>query len=333
MRKLIFSLALVAAGCGGNTGGGVDQGAAAGDLSTGGNADLGPGADLARTAMTFRYVSDHIALPQSQNDYAADLNGSGKKNKLGVIVSLLATQKVDLQAQEDIAFAKGQGLFLFALSSGDATLMTDASATASAWSAVTKDKPDFSGGGTFTVDPSAMKASFDGPLFKGAFQSADPKTLAMPPTLRLNVVLSPTNQIGLPVVGARLAFSAATDKLAMGQINGAIKKTDVDAALVPALAKLFNDIAHHMPCAADCMQVKSTFDVGGCTNPDGTKAKVDGTVDVCEIANNGLVQVLLTPDVQLFDKSGSWKPDKSNAAPDCLSLGVGFTAVKASFAE
>lgn len=322
--------ALATAGCGGGSDKG-DHGAAA-DLSTSGP-DLLPEFDMARTVTTYHYVSDHILLPQSASDYAVDLNGSGKKNKLGSIVSLLiAAEHLDLQGQEDMAIARGEGLFLFSLTTGDPTLMTDADATLAEYTAVKMDPPDFSGAGKFVADKST-KANFDGPIAGGTFVSADPKTLAAPPTLRLNIGLSATVSVSLPVIGARLGFDAATDRLAMGRLGGAIKQSDINATLIPALAKLFNEIAHQDPCTSNCMNVKMTFDVGGCTNPDGSKAAVDGKIDLCEVSGNGLVQSLLSPDVQLFDGSGAWKPNKSNTVPDSLSLGAGFVAVKASFTE
>ena len=99
------------------------------------------------------------------------------------------------------------------------------------------------------------------------------------------------------------------------------------------------------------MQIASLFDTGGkadsscttggCKNPttgDGTRkgmcaSATDNIVDVCEVSTNTLVQSLLAPDVQLFDSTGAYKPnkDKTTAVKDSLSVGLGFTAVGATF--
>ena len=71
---------------------------------------------------------------------------------------------------------------------------------------------------------------------------------------------------------------------------------------------------------------------GACQNLDKSCAVAhDGTIGDCEIATNGLLQNLLAPDVQLFDAAGNYHPNPANTTKDSLSVGLGFTAVPASF--
>jgi hypothetical protein len=90
------------------------------------------------------------------------------------------------------------------------------------------------------------------------------------------------------------------------------------------------------------MQILSIFDNGGkadpscsagtCKNPDGSCAvSHDNKIDVCEVASSGLIHNVLAPDVQLFDSAGNYHPNPNNTMKDSLSIGVGFTAVAATF--
>jgi hypothetical protein len=54
-------------------------------------------------------------------------------------------------------------------------------------------------------------------------------------------------------------------------------------------------------------------------------------IDICEVATSGLIQNVLAPDVQMFDAAGNYHPNPTNANKDSLSIGLGFTAVPATF--
>jgi hypothetical protein len=298
----------------------------------------GPLPDGAVNAARYRYVSNQITLPTSAMDYAVDY-GSGPVNQLGSIVSTLSQQNVNLQAQEDALIKAGDGLNLFSFASADPALIADPGAAVTIYEALTMASPDFTGAGTFSVDATVPKGVLAGPLATGAFSSADPLKLTMPATVYLKIPLYTEFAVSLPVVGARVSFTPTEALLAVGRLNGAIRKKDVDSILVPALAMALDKTAQRMPCDQGCMQVLQLFDVGNgsggpCSNPDGsTAAAKDGHIGLCEVSGSPLIQILLAPDVQLFDANGNWKPNPKNAMPDSLSLGVAFTAVKATFTE
>ena len=46
---------------------------------------------------------------------------------------------------------------------------------------------------------------------------------------------------------------------------------------------------------------------------------------------NSTIQAVFAPDVQIYDANGNYAPNKTNAMKDSLSIGFGFTAVRASF--
>ena len=60
-------------------------------------------------------------------------------------------------------------------------------------------------------------------------------------------------------------------------------------------------------------------------------APKDGMVGVCEVSGNSIIKNVLNPDVQMFDSAGNYHPNPANTNQVSLSLGLGFTAVKATF--
>jgi hypothetical protein len=65
----------------------------------------------------------------------------------------------------------------------------------------------------------------------------------------------------------------------------------------------------------------------------GTCAQAgDGVISTCEVATNSIIKNILAPDVQMFSNDGlTYAPNPANTHKDSLSVGVGFTAVKATF--
>jgi hypothetical protein len=313
---------LALAGCGGGSN------STNNDMAMGGPKDMAGGDLTMPGAMSYGFVSKTITLPMAPTDYAVDLNGDGKaENQLGNIVQGVSLAMIDLQAQEAASISAGTGLELFSFNTADSSFLNDPNATVDVYLAQPLANPKFDGTDVLNVDKSAPAGHVVGPLKTGAFVSTDPKTLTAPPVVYLSIPVYTNTTVNLPLQGAWLRFTPTSNGLTSGQLNGAVKKTDVDKILVPALAATFTTIAMTMPCDMSCMTVQSMFDIGGCTNPDGTMAvKGDNKIDICEVTSNVLLQSLLNPDVALFDSAGNWKPDPTNANKDCLSLGVAFDA-------
>lgn len=352
-RALLAAMATVFLGCGGSEDGGAADMAVANDLSMA--PDLSPLFDLARLAygdgavaclpaggsVRAQYVWNNVLMPMQRQDYAIDLNGDGRTdNQLGNIEGALAGQGMDVQGQATQAVQSGQCLTLVDEHADD--LMNDACAATSVLSAQTMASPDFSGAGHFTPDGS-MPGSFAGPIVASRFTSEPPPATAEVPVivhLRLPLLgaVSPVD-----VVGARVTYvRSAGGTLMMGQLNGAIRNKDVQTKLLPNLAASLTAQVQADPSSSTSMQLLSLFDNGGkadaacaaatCKNPDGSCAvKGDQKIDTCELASSGLIQNVLAPDVQLFDAAGNYHPNPANTNKDCLSIGVGFTAVGATF--
>jgi hypothetical protein len=170
----------------------------------------------------------------------------------------------------------------------------------------------------------------------GKFTSNSPVTTSNPVSLNLSIPLVENQPpLELRITGARITFQHVTGGLMQGQINGAIKKTDVDSTIIPLAANLLTanvtEALKKDPNSSSATTILNFFDKNDtpCTNPDGTTGMAgDKIISICEVATNSVLKSALAPDVQMFT-NGEYKPNKDNTDKDSLSLGIGFTAVGA----
>ena len=310
------------------------------------SADCTPGAGANKA----QYVTNAVMVPQQRQDYAIDLNGDGRvDNQLGNIIGALTGQGLNVQTGVDMAVAGGTLIMLMSETSSDSAYQNDSCASSTVQAGMNMSMPDYSGMGHFALDSNQTGGTFAGPLKSGKFSSAPPPTTTKPVTV---TVLLPLVAGATPVVmklnGAHLQYTRGADgKITGGQLNGAIKSTDVQMSIVPSVASvLTNKLQHDMPQTSTDTQIANLFDTGGtadascpagCKNPSyGDRpgmcaAKGDAIVDTCEVSTNNLIKNLLGADVQMFDAAGNYAPNKDNTTKDSLSLGLAFTAVGASF--
>ncbi len=328
-----FLFAMAAAGCGGDT------------TTAGGAADV----TGCSPTTTSQYVINSLKVPESNHDYAIDINGDGKvDNQLGNIISILAAQNIDTQAGVDSAVAAGDLIILIDEKSSDATFQADACAGADIQLGLAHATPDYTGAGTFTVDTASPEGSFLGKIVAGKFASNSPLTTTHPVTTDIRVPLvSNAAPVDLTISGAQLVFTRdSTGKLTGGEIHGSIKSTDVQNKIIPNVATLLTNKATTDP--AGNMQIISLFDTGGapdpscasggCKNPTSVGDRqgmcavaADSIIDTCEVSTNSLIKSVLGPDVKMYDDSGNYKPSTAKKGLDSLSIGLGFSAVPAKF--
>jgi hypothetical protein len=359
-RVATITVALLWIGCGNHAL--VDNGAdmAVGDdlaapadlaVHTGGPGDLGFGTDtdggLACVpgigSAHAQYVWNAMVLPQQRADFAWDLNGDGRvDNQYGNIVGALSAQTIDVQGAATQAIAVGQSITLVDERSMDAAFASDACAATTMYAGLAMTSPDYSGTGHFTIDGSATVGHFTGPIASARFTSEpSPATAQVPSTVQVNLAIFGSTPVTL--VGARVTYQrGANGSVTGGQLNGAIRKYDVDHQLVPDIAAALTLKVQTDPSSSSTMQILSIFDNGGkaspacaagtCQNLDGSCAVAqDNVISDCEVGTSGLIQNLLAPDVQLFDAAGNYRPNPANTTKDSLSVGLGFTAVPATF--
>ncbi|HWE29091.1 MAG TPA: hypothetical protein VHB97_13880, partial [Polyangia bacterium] len=289
-----------------------------------------------------QYVWNAVMVPMQRSDYAYDLNGDGRvDNQYGNIVGALASNNIDVQGSATQAITSGQSITLVNERSSDATFAADACAATTMFAGNATASPDYSGAGHFTVDGSATAGHFAGPIAAARFTSDPPPASAKVPTLvDFNLPLFGSTPVDL--VGARITYVRAADgTVTGGQLNGAMRKYDIDHTVVPSVAGALNLSVQTNPSSSTSMQILAIFDNGGkpsaacgmmCQNLDGSCAIAhDNVISDCEVGTNSIIQNVLAPDVQMFDAAGNYHPNPANTNKDSLSIGVGFTAVPATF--
>ncbi len=300
------------------------------------------GCEVTSTGAESKYVLNAITLPQQRTDFAIDLNGDGRlDNQLGSLVGALAANNLDSQASNDAVLAAGKLVVL--LDENAADLMSDACGSATIeMGNDTAAAPLFDGTDSFTADTTFPGGAFRGPISASAFESESPAATTRPVSLSIKLVLFPgATPVRLDLVGAHLHFVRSDTQVTGGQLQGAIRQTEVQSSLVPALAASLNSSISADPMSPTSVSLLQVFDTGGaadlactntCRNPDLTCAQAnDGVIAVCEVGTNAIIKNVLNPDVQLFDATGAYHPNPANTVKDSLSVGLGFTAVPASF--
>jgi len=351
-RAMMAALLAAVCGCGGGGLGGGDGGG-----GSGGTADMALNGDLSTSlpdmsraaacmpaggTMRAQYVWNSLLVPMQRSDYAMDLNGDGRvDNQFGNIVGALVGQALDPQGDATKAVMSGQSLTLVDEHADDLT--TDDCAASDVEAATAMAAPDFSGSGHFTVDATATAGHFAGPIAASKFSSVPAPADAATPV----IVTVPLPLFGgvtkIDLVGAHVSYTRGADgKITGGQLNGAIRNADVQSKIVPSWAAAMTAEVQANPSSSMSMQLLSIFDNGGksdaacaagtCKNPDNSCAvKGDNKIDTCELATSGLITNLLAPDVQMFDAGGNYHPSPDNTMKDSMSIGLGFSAVPATF--
>jgi hypothetical protein len=339
MRGTWFAVALAAAGC--TSGGGVGNGCPnCGKHDGGGGFDSGGGGDSGMVAHGdhHRYVFNRILVPMQRSDFAIDLNGDGKPDdQFGNVVGALAAQNIDAQSAQDAAVSSGTTVDLADVQTIDPSLKSDLSVATTLYAGVPQ-APDFSGNGSFAIDQGQPPAPLFGALVNGHFSSESPVTTRTPVSFVIKVSVSGGPPTPLPLNGVHVSFDTGTDAmsgapgLVSGQLNGSIKQSDVNTKMIPQIAANLTQQVESDPNSSSSMQIEQIFDVGGCTDDNGVPAQAsDRVITPCEVANNSIIKNVLAPDVQIYDANGNYAPNPANTVKDSLSVGLGFTAVRATF--
>jgi hypothetical protein len=322
-----------------------------------------------------KYVVNSLLMPQqmpADQNFSFDLNGDKKPdNALLGLVTALKSQGLDVQAGVDDSVGLGNVILLIdetgmsldnnacsksvvtagmPFGGGTCTAAAPTCATGkcyiSASGNTTGCGPKFDGTETFVSAPATAQATFQGAITSGVFTSNNPATTKNPVSFALALpLIAGAPPVTLKISGARIAYTKSGMMAMKGQINGAVKKTDLDTDVIPAVAKLLDSRVRANPTNSTNQGILGLFDTGtGCTATDynynatdtdfDTSSPAmagDGKIALCEVANNGLIKSLLKPDVQMFDANGNYAPSSANTTPDSLSIGIGFTGINATF--
>ncbi len=270
-----------------------------------------PSATFSAAVPTHGYVTSTLAIPTTPAAAAAygrDIDRDGRvDNALGHFFEALAQQNLDFQSATDSAVQSGQLLMLDSLRTP--SWKKTKKATWQVFFANATATPNFSGGGTFTVNPDA------------------PRSLRLRATVRRHHVQTAAGTIPvefafggvmrLSLRKAEIFATCSSTRCTNGRINGVITKQDVDTELIPELAVQLSALV-----ARDCPGAGPDTCVGGSVGQT-LQSIFDGNNDLViskdELSGSALIQAVFAPDIDL----------NHDGQKDGLSAGFGFGAVRA----
>jgi hypothetical protein len=274
------------------------------------------------------YIIDKQTLPTNNTEaraLALDLNSDGTvDNQLGMVMAVFVVQGIgNDQPAVDTDIDRGDILMLADLhadsfSTGPATFTLYAGANpvppACNGGGDTTCRHHLNGNGSFEVSSSSPR---DTPL-PGAFASGTMLTDANSGRLHLQTVLMTPTPVTLDLIGAQVKVTGVSASgIASGIIAGGVTQADIDTALVPGWQATLQAKLN-----ADCSGGPPTC---GCTSGSTGEtlrglfdANHDCTISTTEIRTNSLIQSLVAPDLTF-------------GGQQAVSLGIGFTAVPATF--
>jgi len=310
-----------------------------GDDGNGGNAPQAEELDETGTHNTF--VLDSLTLPTNPTE-ATELglnidydDNDIPDNQLGKILATLSSAAGgDFDLQTSMAETINAGEIIL-LSSIQATSLTNA-AGAGMWvylgdmpSREPCSSPEDTTCGKHLDGLTSFSIAADSPdsaLVTGSIVGG--KFSGGPGNVRLDLPLVGSTPLVLNLIGAQAKVTVSADGLTSGRLGGAVTEDALQKDVLPALHSILVEVA-----AEDC-----TGSAPACCVADSTGELLydlfdeDDNCDISlsELENNSLISTLLAPDLDLLDAKGNFNPN-SDGVLDSLSLGIGFTAVKATF--
>lgn len=271
-------------------------------------------------------VGSSLVIPSTgtqASQLAFNLDGDAlgtKDNRLGSFLVTLATSVgLDVQAAMDDAVDSGTAVALHAIATS--SVVNDRTAAWRVYTGKPTTTPKFDGTGRFRVDTGAPRGTWlHGRFVRHRFTGG-------PGTVNLQLALGPDQPpISLRLAGARIAATCTARACTKGVVGGGVSMSQIQSVFLPALASV---LQHAVTESCGTPSVS-------CTEPGSTilalfdQSPQDGAVSVTEVESNGIITSLLAPDLDLHRANGKRGKD---GVKDSLSVGVGFSAVKATFTE
>ena len=277
----------------------------------------------------YKYVADSAILPDSTTEKAMcslNVDGTGGvDNKLGDIAATLAQMGFDVQTSLDTSIDQGSIILLTDMQTEGFTDAGDAAMrvfigdmpTPAACTDVndTVCRKHLTGSASFSIKAGTPTNSLvNGDFVGGTFNDTAPGAIA------LQIALTGSTPIQLDVIGAKAKVTGASaTNLQQAIFAGAIAKSQVDSEILPAIADQLAELI-----AEDCADLNTPPACGCMANSTGQQvinlfdADMNCMVTSTELASNGIIAGLLSPDVTI------------NGTP-ALSIGICTTTAGATF--
>lgn len=327
-----------------------------GDLASPGAKDLAgpPPADLAgpkfscrgsdAPGMTYQLVTDSIKLPSSAGAaaYTFDIDGDGRaENQLKNLIGIIAAVGLDLQGGIDLAVQSGQVLELMSVTA-DRLDTSSCVGVLAVPAKPTAGSPKFDG--TDVLAKAGTESALQGTLAAGKLGTVEPKSLtaATEPALLVKLAIAGV-ALDLPVRGVHIEGSVEKNgsliKIRDGKLHGVVSAKDIDLVVLPAIATTVTDMINKDPMSSTTKTIIGLFE--NMMNP-ATKTKCMVASKCCatspatcvilpEEVKSSVVGTIITPDVEVLDDMDRWAPVAGGKSYDAMSIGIGFTAITATY--
>lgn len=303
-------------------------------LAACGSDDEGEGEDGPPEGEHYQSV---VATIDPRSNNRLDIDGNGmSENQLGELVNLLTLVDPTLLDTIDNSVKRASVLLLADVqtssfsASGTAGVSFFLGDSATAMPTPCTDTTmiatcgkHLAGTGTFTIAATSPRDT----LLTGKFAAGTFK--AGPGKLAVQIALTGDQPITVNLIGARAQLSSVTaDGIGKGILGGAISQTELDGNVLPTITSQLEAVltrdcgplnARVVANACSCMPMSTGRTlVTGATSFD--TAPQDCAISIDEIKNNALIKTALKMDIMVDNQPA-------------LSVGLGFTTKKATFAQ
>lgn len=304
------------------------------------------------TGSSNKAATNKLIVPSTAMSYSYDIDGDGRpENQLKNLINTVMLAGLSLQDPIDQAVAKGQAVILMDLKTPDLTnaSCSQASLSLAEAPAAMAPLPKFDGTDTFKTATGIMQVKLYGDIKAGKLNTVPPKdqTAATEQKIDIELPLAGAN-LRLAIHGAHIEGEVKVEKspsgadilkVNKGAIHGVISKNDIDTVIVPTVATLLTDMVNKDPMGDTAKAIIGLFE-----SKTGATSKAKCMVDAdccakspktCKIlpaeVTESAIGGVLSPDVEAFDAQGKWGPKAGGKNYNGMSVGLGFTAIQASF--
>lgn len=292
----------------------------------------------------YKLVMNKLTLPSSSGSgtFAHDYDGDGRtENQLKNLISTIALAGLDVQTPLQSAVTSGQIINLVAIKSA----ATDSSSCVGVTLNQGKSGPipKFDGSDVFTP-ATAIGSLLGGSIVSGKLATTDARSLKADTESQFALQISlGRGLVSLPLRGVHIEGSLQSAgslmQISSGVLHGVVAKADIDRKLMPAVAGELTQTINSDPFSSTSQTIINLFE----SKTDPVSVNKCMTMARCcrlspatcvilpeEVANSPIGGVL-SPDVEVLDDTGKWKPVPGGKKYNAMSVGIGFTAISATF--
>jgi hypothetical protein len=293
--------------------------------------------------VTYQTVTDSLKLPGGGKPYSYDFDGSGRpKNQFRSLIATVSVAGLDLQTPIDDAVKRGLTLQLASLKTASLTGST-CTGVSIVPARPTAAPPKFDGTDVLSR-AMTLPADLIGSITTGKLNTKASKDLTPTEEAVLDLQINIGSMtMTLPIHGLHIEGTVervgGITRIRDGALHGVIAATDIDGRVFPAVATTVTTLINSDPMSTATRTIINLFEDTSkpasamkCMTPSKC-CKTNPTTCVILPAEvkASLIGSIITPDVEVFDAMGKWKPVRGGTAYNGMSFGIGFSTITATY--